>query len=92
MSIGYTEKRNLEKMIEIDQESILDLLEDYPGAAILLALEEECVDKVFDRFKEIIKDYREMKRILKYILEMQENDNIHISPALQDQIEGALDK
>jgi geranylgeranyl pyrophosphate synthase len=84
MSLGYTEKKDLEKLIEVDKEKILDILEDYPGAALLLALEEDCIDKALEKFKRIVRENKEMKRIINFILEQKQDGDVKISPALRD--------
>lgn len=78
MTIGYTEKKNIEESIELDEEKILNLLESYPGAAILLSLREKCIDSLLSRLQDIMEEYREMKETLSSIKELVDDNQTKI--------------
>jgi len=65
MSLRYTDKKSIEKAVEVDKEDILDMLEDYPYAALVLALDNDCLESVFERFKSIVQSRRDSKRGIK---------------------------
>ncbi len=87
MSIPRMERRQIESALQVSTEDIEDMLETYPTAAIKIAVKEECLAEVLERFSEIARDYGEMKKIIKHILDYEKDGIVKISPSLRKSME-----
>lgn len=70
---SYSEKKAIRDALDIDKEDILGVLEQYPGIALKISLEEGNLQTLLSRFKEIVYEWQLMRNVLQEIADDIEN-------------------
>lgn len=75
MNMSRRESRKIDEATEVSEEDIEEILEDYPGAALQLAVKNGCLSTILQRFVEIVNKHAEMKNVLHHLLDLIDEEN-----------------